>query len=70
LKYIEVTAGDNNTNGAKTILNVDSIISISEYGGKKALICAERKNGDRILLKCRESYKTVKKRLLDATREE
>lgn len=66
MKFIEVTA-ERNKERIKTLISIDNIISISEYGGKskQALICLQQKNGEKITLKCCESYRIVKKRLLE-----
>lgn len=66
MKFIEVTA-ERNKERIKTLISIDNIISISEYGGnsKRALICIQQKNGEKITLKCCESYRVVKKRLLE-----
>ena len=70
MNYIEVTA-DCATEKRKTLICIDNIISISEYGGKskQALICLQQKNGEKITLKCCESYRIVKKRLLEQINE-
>lgn len=66
MDFIEVTA-ERNKERIKTLISIDNIISISEYGGKskQALICLQQKNGEKITLKCCESYRVVKKRLLE-----
>lgn len=70
MKFIEVTA-ERNKERIKTLISIDNIISISEYGGKskQALICLQQKNGEKITLKCCESYRIVKKRLLERINE-
>ena len=48
MKFIEVTA-EHNKERIKTLISIDNIISISEYGGKskQALICIQQQNGEK-----------------------
>ena len=66
MDFIEVTA-DCATEKRKTLICIDNIISISEYGGnsKRALIYIQQPNGEKLTIKCCESYRMVKKRLLE-----
>lgn len=70
MDFIEVTA-DRNNEKLKTMICIDNIISISEYGGKskQALICIQQQNGEKMTLKCIESYRIVRKRLLEQINE-
>lgn len=61
MDFIEVTA-DRNNEKLKTMICIDNIISISENGGNsKAAIIYLQKNGEKLTLKCCESYRIVKK---------
>ena len=70
MDFIEVTA-ERNKERIKTLISIDNIISISEYGGKskQALICIQQQNGEKMTLKCIESYRIVRKRLLEQINE-
>ena len=70
MKYIEVTADCGNEK-LKTLICINDIMTISESNAKskRAIICIRPKNGEKMTIKCIESYRIIKKRLLEQINE-